>query len=984
MAVFGAPMAQEDHAARASLAAHAMQQAAGRLLARHPDPVVRDQAIRVGISSGEVVAQVMRGDLHTEYRIVGEAVYRAARLEKAAPAGAVLVCADTLTLAGDAVDAHSTGDVGISEEEPGIAAFRLLGVGRRRSHVEARQLIDSPNFVGRDDDLEFLQGLLTNAAGGFGESVVLSGDAGVGKTRIVNEFLGQIDERSFCVINCNLHPLGVGRVGNALDRLARQALAGTVADMRSVVARLGDLGIEDPMSVNAVLELLGLSRGDALWQEAAPAERLRVTIDAVSRLVLAMTRDRPVVLVLEDFHWSDSRTRALVQELSARSGSAALMMIVTSRTWQKAPWLSWSRVVERPLSPLAPDATALLVEQMLGTSPELRRLKDRLVELTQGVPLFVIECVRSLRQSAVLTGPIGACTLTVPVADIKIPASVHALLASRIDRLPAGDRYILLCAGVVGIRFDVSLLQDLTGRQSHDLLIHLNRLETAGFIQRTRVVPNLEFSFQHALVQDVAYQTLLKSMRRDLHDRLLGALERRRDSDLAGRIELLATHAHRAHNWPKAVIYGRMAGREMLAASRNVEAVETFDRSLACLDHLPDTRRNNERRIDLHLDLIQAYFPLGEHDDVMRHLDLGSELALGLSDERRLGHLESYRSLHLWSIGKVVNAITTARGALELARRRRDLNLEILVSSRLGAALIDRGDFVSACALLRSAIELIPQEDNHRRFGLLNVASVSNRAALARSLAETGQFREAIIVGDEAVQIADEVGHPFSQIYANLWMGNTLIKSADFERAIPPLERCMQLTDRSGLNLLRPRSASSLGFALYSMGQREKGLELLHYAVEEAEHQSIQWNLAQQYAWLAEALLHEGELDDALKNASRALELSLQSGEKASEANVLWLLGEVHRHRDVAPAPLAHRYLTKAWDVANAHQMRPLQGHCHRSLAEYFITLRAPSKARGELEKARSVFKNCDLPKFLELVGHDVRVIEGVNDLRVH
>ncbi len=887
MAVFGAPMAQEDHAARASLAAHAMQQAAGRLLARHPDPVVRNQAIRVGISSGEVVAQVMRGDLHTEYRIVGEAVYRAARLEKAAPAGAVLLCADTLSLAGDAVDAHSTGDVDFSEDEAGIAAFRLLGVGRRRSHVEARQLIDVPGFVGRDDDLEFLQGLLTNVTGGFGETVVLSGDAGVGKTRVINEFLGQIDERSYCVINCNLHPLGVGRSSNALDRLARQALAGTVADMRSVVARLRELGIEDSMSVHAVLELLGLSRGDALWQEAAPAERLRVTLDAVSRLVLAMAKDRPVVLVLEDFHWSDSRTRALAQELSARSGSAALMLIVTSRTWQKAPWSSWSRVVERHLSPLAPDATALLVEQLLGTSRELRRLKDRLVELTQGVPLFVIECVRSLRQSATLTGPIGACSLTIPVAEIQIPASVHALLASRIDRLPAGDRYILLCAGVIGIRFDVSLLQDLTGRQSHDLLVHLNRLETAGFIQRTRVVPNLEFSFQHALVQDVAYQTLLKSMRRDLHDRLLGALEQRRDSDLAGRIELLATHAHRAQNWPKAFVYGRRAGREMIAASRNVEAVETFERSLTCLDQFQDTRRNQERRVDLYLDLIQGLFPLADHDRVDFYLDAGTQIAERISDERRMAHLESYRSLYFWGVGKMVQAISTGRSALKHARHLRDRDLEIHVSSRLGAALIDRGDFESACKMLRTAIELIPTDAHHRRYGLLNVASVSNRAALARSLSEIGAFREAVQVGDEAVQIADEVGHPFSQVYANLWMGNTLIKSADYARAIPPLERCVHMTESPGLNLLRPRSMSSLGYAYFSSGQQEKGLALLQQAVDEAERDSIVWNIAQQYAWLAEALMQTGDLEAAFKVATKALEVSVNSGEKASEAGAL-------------------------------------------------------------------------------------------------
>ena len=349
-----------------------------------------------------------------------------------------------------------------------------------------------------------------------------------------------------------------------------------------------------------------------------------------------------------------------------------------------------------------------------------------------------------------------------------------------------------------------------------------------------------------------------------------------------------------------------------------------------------------------------------------------------------MAHLESYRSLYFWGVGKMVQAISTGRSALKHARHLRDRDLEIHVSSRLGAALIDRGDFESACKMLRTAIELIPTDAHHRRYGLLNVASVSNRAALARSLSEIGAFREAVQVGDEAVQIADEVGHPFSQVYANLSMGNTLIKSADYARAIPPLERCVHMTESPGLNLLRPRSMSSLGYAYFSSGQQEKGLALLQQAVDEAERDSIVWNIAQQYAWLAEALMQTGDLEAAFKVATKALEVSVNSGEKASEAGALWLLGEVHRRRDATPAPLAHRYLTKAWDIANAHRMRPLQGHCHRSLADYFMTLKAPKKAEGELEKARSVFANCDMPRFLELVGHDARLFETADGLRIH
>jgi len=890
MAVFGAPFAQEDHAARACLAAFSMQQTAARLLARHPEPIVRNQSIRVGISSGKVVAQVLRGDLHTEYRIVGEAVYRAARLEKAAAAGSVLMCAETLALAADAVDTHSAGNIRVGEDEPPVSAFRLLGVGRRRSQIEARHIVDMPNFVGRNDDLAFLGELWENASNGFGEVVVLSGDAGVGKSRLTSEFLatGTNDDRR--VIGCNLHPIGVGRVGGAMGKIVREALAGTMADAGAVTAKLKQYGVEDAMSVHAVLDILDLSRGDPMWQESAPAERLRVAVDAVVRLTMAMAAERPLVVVVEDFHWADSRSKAFAAELSARISQSRVMVVVTSRGDQASPWTTWAHVVERRLQPLAPDDTARLLDSMLGTSRIFGGLKQRLVDLTQGVPLFVIECVRSLRQAGAITGPSGACQLVADV-EIEIPASVHALLAARIDRLVAADRYILLCASVIGSHFDVSLLQDLTGRRPADLLMHLSRLEQAGFVQRTRVMPNLEFSFQHALVHDVAYNTLLKSHRRDLHGRLLTALEGRSIAELPGRIDLLSHHAYRAQVWPRAVAYGRLAGRHMLAGSRNAEAVQKLSQAMTALDRLPASRRNSERRVDGHLDLIHAQFPLGNQDAIAKHLELAMPVAEELEDERRLGRLQAYRSLHLWWQGKIAKAISVGKSVLEIARRRSDWELEIQVAGRLGAFQIDRGDFESACALLERAITLIPQDQNHRCFGLLPLASVGNRAALARTLPELGRFREAHAYGDEAVAIADEAGHPFSQMFANLWAGNAFVMHREFERAIPPLERSLDLCRNRGLNLLQARVSSTLGFAYYNAGRRAEGLQMLEATVADAEFRSIRWNFAQQATWLAEVYLLEGMADRAGEMAKRALDAAVASGEKASEAWSLWLMG---------------------------------------------------------------------------------------------
>lgn len=321
---------------------------------------------------------------------------------------------------------------------------------------------------------------------------------------------------------------------------------------------------------------------------------------------------------------------------------------------------------------------------------------------------------------------------------------------------------------------------------------------------------------------------------------------------------------------------------------------------------------------------------------------------------------------------------------LEIARRREDWELEIQVAGRLGAFQIDRGDFESACALLERATTLIPEDQNHRCFGLLPLASVGMRAALARTLSELGRFREATAYGDEAVTIADEVGHLFSQIFSNLWAGNTFAMQREFSRAIPPLERSLELCRSTGLNLLQPRITSTLGYAYCHTGRRAEGLQFLETTVQDAEFRSVRWNYAQQATWLAEIYLQEGMADRAGETAKRALDVAVASGEKASEAWSLWLMGEVHNAVQGTPEPIAHRYLTKAWDMANAHRMGPLIARCHHSLGHFFQRHRAPSKAKGEFEKALSYFAAYDMKACVENVGRDLRLIGDLQASRVH
>ena len=984
MAVFGAPVAQEDHPIRGCLAAQTMQAMASHALRNSASTAVRDHRIRIGISSGDVVAQTLQGDLHSEYRIVGETVYRAARLENAAAPGSILLCRNTLALSRGAIDAEAVAPISLSKHTSPVDALRLIAVVASQNLGQHASEAGAPAIVGRSDDLVRLDECLRNAEAGRGAAVVVSGEAGVGKSRLVREFVDRLANNRCRVVECDLHPTGFARPNSTIGRVLRGIL-GPDADNQAALARRSEqLGLDLGLMRTALFEGLDHIVDDLAWSECAPAEKLRLMVDVAMRVVLAAAQDQPIIVLLEDAHWSDSQTRAFAAELSRRAPEAPVLLLATARVRNEPIWESWPDAVVLPLQPLTPEQTGRLLDQMLGVRKELAPLKARLVDMTQGVPFFVVECVRSLKETGALEGQFGSYRLLVPTTEVRIPGTVHGLLAARIDTLPAEDRYLLLCASVVGRRFDVGLLQEVTRRKSHDVLMQLSRLQSAGFVGRTRIVPNLEFSFQHALIHDVAYQTLLRAMRRDLHGKLMMVLERRRPEQFPGRIELLAHHALRARNWGKAVIYCRLAGRAMMSGSRNAEAVACLQQGLDSLAKLEPTRRNRQREIDYCIDLVEAESPRGHHDEAARIIERASALVEELDDQLRFGRIASQKTLVHWTKGDVPRAIRSGKSALLVARKLGDVELEIQNAGRLGALFIDRGDFDAACSLLERAVKLLPEEMNHRRFGLLDVASVGNRAALSRSLAELGRFREAIRVGDEAIQIADEVGHTFSRIYANLWVGDAFLKKGDFERGIPLLETCVALCETSGTDLLFPRSAGSLGYALVRIGQDKKGTALLEQAIQNADHQALKWNYAQQIAWLAEAKLLNGEPEAALEHAKRALQTAVQYGEKALEAWSLYVLGDVTNALEAQPDPVAHRYLTKAWDMAQAHRMAPLAAHCHRALGTFYLHHKAPKKARNEIDLAIAHYREMGMDHWLNIALTDAGWSEDMQLHRVH
>jgi class 3 adenylate cyclase/tetratricopeptide (TPR) repeat protein len=970
MALFGVPRAQEDHALRACLAAEAIHAMTRQLESRRSSPG-DSVKVRVGLGSGELVIKTPQSEFDLKYRAVGEAVYLAHRMESAAPPGTTLLGRATLNLAAEQVQARPFGAVCLKADSNPVEALELVEVKVDKRSSQRLSHGGSSLFIGRTRDLDALHGDLDGVASGAGRAVVISGDAGVGKSRLLYEFLERVGNRRCQIMTCDLLPSGLARTLDASARIVKGLLPDQMEQgAQNLRGAIGDwldtLRIDGRYALPAIMELLGMPAEDSDWAELEPPERLQAVVETVGKVVSETSRRKPLVLAFEDFHWADSETSMLVDELAANISSSRVLLIVTSRSHHEKAWESWPGATEREIRPLSKSQTGALLEALLGPDPELEELKQLLAEKTQGNPFFLEECVRALEEAGSLAGATGAYRLVVPVRELEIPGTVHGALAARVDSLSAPERATLFCASVIGQRVDVGLLRNLCPQPREELLARLSRLQQAGFLERTRIMPNLEYSFRHALIHDVAYNTLLKRKRRELHAQVMAAVERRPAALLPCKVELVAHHAFHAEDWPKAFAYCRRAGQRAQAKSANREAVDFFGQALQAAERNPRTRRHREREIDVRLELVQSLFPLGRHDEGLRQLLAAQKLASDLADERRLGNIAASLVLSHWVRGDLARAIRTGRKALAMAGRLGDSNCEIQVATRLGAIYLDRGDYRSACELLKAGIEKISGRDSYDRFGLLAIASVASRASLARALGELGRFEEAIRVGDEGVRIAEETGHVFSQIYAYLFVGNALLRKGDFQRGLQPLSHSYDLCKATRAKLLLPLSAASLGYAHVRMGKISRGLELLERATMAARQHVIKFQLAQELTWLGEAYVLANNYERALGHARNALDYAEKNGEKGDEAWALWLLGEIHARLDSSQARKAEEYLLRALDIAAKHFMGPLVAHIDFGLGKLYRRQRAWNEAQSQFESAMSLYRDLGMNYWLE------------------
>ena len=970
MALFGAPIAHEDHALRACYAALAMQAA----MRTYTEEVRRvhglEMRIRVGLNSGEVVVRAIGNDLHMDYSAVGETTHLAARMEQLATPGTIRLTAATLRLVEDVVQVQALGPVPVKGLVEPVEVFELVGASGTRRRVQAAAARGLTRFVGRQTELATITEALARASAGHGQVVALVGEAGVGKSRLVYECVHSYRTQEWLVLESASVSYGkAAPYFPVIDLLKRYCHIEERDDSRTVRAKVTgqvltlDATLQD--TVPALLALLDALPDNDPFLRLDPPQRRQHTLDALTRVLLCESQVQPLLLVFEDLHWIDTETQALLDRLVDRLPTAHLLLLVNYRPEYQHGWASKTYYAQLRLDPLPPTSAEELLVILLGHDPSVQPLTQLLIARTQGNPFFLEESVRTLVESEILVGTPGAYHLAQALPTIQMPATVQAVLAARIDRLSTDAKYLLQTAAVIGHEAPLALLQAIADLSEEALHRSLAQLQGAEFLYETRLFPERDYTFKHALTHEVAYGSLLQERRRTLHVRIVEALEELYVDRLAEQVDRLAHHALRGEVWEKALAYYRQVGEKTIRRSAYREAVGAFEQALRALQHLPEGRDTIEQAIDLRLDMRNALLALGDLAMMFDYLREAERLAKAIDDHRRLGRVSLYMTEYFRMEGDVDRAIESGQKALTLAEGLSDFGTQIVANLYLGIIYYTLGDQHRAMEVLRKAVTSLEGDLTHEHFGMMGFPSVLSCTWLAWCLAEVGAFSEAIACGEEGLRIAEAVDHPFSMVNAYSGIGAVYLRQGALSQAIALLARGLALCQTWDILSWLHTVAGNLGHAYALSGRVAEALPLL----EQAASMGSRGGHAMYTVRLSEVYLLVGQIEKASTLAEQALTLSRDRKERGYQAWALRLLGEISSQSEPPEGESAEAHYRQALTLAEELGMRPLQAHCHLGLGTLHLKLGQQEQARIALSTAIDLYRTMEMTFWLRVIA---------------
>jgi DNA-binding SARP family transcriptional activator len=823
------------------------------------------------------------------------------------------------------------------------------GAGARRGSASATPLPGEPSLhlplIGRVAELERARAELRGAGPGRGHVVAVLGEAGIGKTRLIEEITAGAARDGHRLIQGRAHPseqiLPFGlwvtalRGSQALDE--PETLKGLAAPWRQELARLfPELGTRTSGARSGI------------------DDHLRI-FEAVGELLDLLARKQPLAVVLEDVHWADQTSLRLVAFLARRLRGERVSLLLTARV-EEVDLSPFTRgilaelarepgLAEIGLAPLARDETWELVRALAGRAGGAAdpALEERVWRASEGNPLVVVETMRTLHER----GPAALGD------DLPIPEGVRRILGERLDRLSERPREVVGVAAVIGREFDLGILQEAAGLDARGIAEAMEELVRRRILHQD----GEHIDFTHDRIRELAYDQVVEPRRRLLHAAVAAAIERQHAQDLEPHRAALAGHYRRALVWDKAVAH--LGATASQAAERGAyrDAVGLFEEAFRAMDHLALDGPGLERAIEMRLETRDLLVTLGEISLGFGHLEEAERLARRLGDERRLAEV-LYRISHsCWLVGDQSRALELCAQIHATATTLGDVHLRVMTDFRLGQVYNALGDYPRAVEYLERDLDVLPGMPNPSRS--LGIPHVIRLTWLALSLAELGRFAEAVAVAERARGDAEVSLQRYTIFYAIFQLGRVHLVRGDAGRAVPTLEQSHALAETWQIGLMRATCADNLAHAYVLAGRHEAAGALLGEGLPAPRSYGASRAVSR-----GECFLALGRPGDAEAQAQAAIDLARRFGERGHEAKALCLLAAVRARQDGGGAE-ARRLYRDARTLAEELGMRPLVARCQLGLGRAAELEGDRSTAQTEIERATATFRELDMPYWL-------------------
>jgi len=980
MALFGAPLAHEDHAQRACYAALAIQKA----LETYGHKVEKDCQIpfrmRVGLNSGPVIVGSVGKDLKMDYTAVGDTVNLASRMQTMAEPGRILVSADVHKLARDFFNFKARGKMAVKGKEEAVEAYELLEPTEVASRIEASVLRGLTRFVGREKEMATLKEAFDKAKSGSGQVVCIVGEADVGKSRLLLELRGTLEQQEYTYLEGQCLHYGSSMPYLPLLDILRSCFGLKEGEREFLVRkRLEEKTSAIDPKLKAILpplqELLSLKVEDEAYLKLEPQKKREKIFEAIRDLLVVESQKKPLLVAIDDFQWTDRTSEEFLTYFIGNLPNSRILLLLLYRPEYTHQWGSKSCYSQIRVDELPTKSSADLVRAMLEEGEVAPELRELILNRAAGNPLFMEEFTHTLLENGSIQKKDHQYVLSRKPSEIHVPDTIQGIIAARMDRLDDNLKRIMQMASVIGRDFAYRILQTITGMQE-ELKGHLVNLQGLEFIYEKSLYPELEYVFKHALTQEVAYNSLLLKRRKQIHERIGKAIEEIYTERLEEFYEMLAHHYSKAENWEKGFQYLRLSAEKAHRSYSTREAFGYYREALSTLGQLPDTEENKRTRVDITRPMFSVMVALNVPEGSLRILEEAQRAAAELGDRAASVRLYSVIGQAHQYAGSMLEGLKFTQKAFEEAEKIGDESTVSGAAVSLCNAYFQCGEAVQLTDVATRAIALlekrqvtstgpVPQFDQY----------VVLLYDLGWAKAILGDFDEGERLCQKAISVAAQIRSQYSLATAHVIFGAVSIYRGKPERLLYHAREAIRLSGEAQIALFTGIGCMLEGFGHYYQDDFAAAGECAERSTSLMKEHGVAITLSP--AYLLSGLVSQalGNLPEARRSLEQAVNVARENNQRHFEGHARMELGRVLAEEDMSQVGAAEQCILEGLKMVEDLGMRPLGARGHLYLGESYAIAGQREKALASLKKARQMCQEMGMDYFL---ARTEKALEGL------